>query len=71
MAVVRGLKADVTPLVDKVELQAQVDEQVAVLYSQEASMEQKEIAALNFERLVTYYATLFNQLPAGAEYRKG
>ena len=57
--------SNVTPVVDKAGLQAQINEQVSVLYSQEVSVEEKEIAALNYRKLVNYYVALFHTLPEG------
>lgn len=57
-------RSDVTPeSTTKEGLQAQINEQVAVLYSQEATVEEKEVAALNYRRLVNYYVALFQVLP--------
>lgn len=57
-------RPNVTPVADKAGLQAQVDEQVQTLYSSTASIEEKEVAALNYRKLVLYYSTLFNEAPA-------
>jgi hypothetical protein len=58
-------KPTITPIsTDREELQTQIDEQVKVLYAQKATVEEKEIAVLNYRKLVNYYGALFQVLPA-------
>lgn len=64
MALVSTPKANVTPVADREGLQAQINEQVAVLYATEGTpVWDKEVAALNYRLLVNYYAALFHELP--------
>lgn len=56
-------KLNVTPAVKKEDVEAQIQEQVNVLYSQEASIFEKEVAALNYGHLYNVYNTLFHNEP--------
>lgn len=53
----------VTAKVDKEGLQAQIDEQVDVLYSASATIFEKETAALNYRHLAIKHVTIFGINP--------
>jgi hypothetical protein len=60
MGLMNNVKSNITPVTDKEGLQKQVDAQVKVLYSQDVSVAEKEVAALNYRKLVNHYHTLFH-----------
>lgn len=63
MAGVKMPKVNVTPQVQKDLLIEQLEEQITVLYSQDATIWEKETASLNYQLLIVKYKTGFNTLP--------
>lgn len=63
MAGVKMPKVNVTPKVEKSLLIEQLEEQVTVLYSRDATIWEKETASLNYQLLLVKYKTRFNKLP--------